>query len=54
MVRNGITLSADECEMLLELIGYKTKNELSKMKPELLHFLSEFRSMVRSFQDEDE
>jgi len=57
MIRNPIILSVEEADMILQLIGFKSLDELKKFSPQLLNFLNEFRSIVReekySYLDEN-
>jgi hypothetical protein len=50
MIKNGVTLSIRECEVLLELIGSKSLAELKKLKPEALDVISDLTSIVRDNQ----
>jgi hypothetical protein len=57
MIKNGIMLSQEEAKILLDLIGFKTRDEygsLAQHYPERLEVLSKFRSIVRDGEEDDD
>ena len=47
MIANGVMLSIQECEMLLELVHRLSYEEYKKMTPQQLDLITGLRSVVR-------